>query len=80
LSLVYIHRLLGVALPQLPMETLRKTPEEAGNAAVAIGHFNILDLIMLIAVFDRARDLNVPVMVGASDGERGLWAFARSLQ
>jgi fructose-bisphosphate aldolase class II len=52
------------------MEPLRKTLEDANRGAVAIGHFNISDLATLKAVFEAARDLNVPVIVGASEGER----------
>jgi ketose-bisphosphate aldolase len=37
---------------------------------VAIGHFNISDLVTLKAIFEAARGLNVPVIVGASEGER----------
>jgi fructose-bisphosphate aldolase class II len=37
---------------------------------VAIGHFNISDLVTLKAVFEAARDLNAPVVVGTSEGER----------
>ena len=52
------------------MQTLRKILEQAEANAVAIGHFNISDLVTLKAVFEAARDLNVPVVVGASEGER----------
>jgi fructose-bisphosphate aldolase class II len=52
------------------MEALRKILEEADRNAVAIGHFNISDLATLQAVFEAARDLNVPVIVGVSEGER----------
>lgn len=52
------------------METLRKVLEQADRDAVAIGHFNISDLVTLKAVFDAARDLKVPVIVGVSEGER----------
>ncbi|MFY9529702.1 MAG: class II fructose-bisphosphate aldolase [Candidatus Acidiferrales bacterium] len=52
------------------METLRKILEQAETNGVAIGHFNISDLVMLKAIFEAARDLNVPVIVGASEGER----------
>jgi len=52
------------------MQTLRKVLEQAEANAVAIGHFNISDLVTLKAVFEAARDLNVPVVVGASEGER----------
>jgi len=52
------------------METLRKTLEQADANRVAIGHFNISDLVALKAVFEAARELKVPVIVGASEGER----------
>jgi fructose-bisphosphate aldolase class II len=52
------------------MDTLRKILEQAETNGVAIGHFNISDLVTLKAVFEAARDLNVPVIVGASEGER----------
>jgi fructose-bisphosphate aldolase, class II len=52
------------------METLRKILEQAETNGVAIGHFNISDLVALKAVFAAARDQNLPVIVGASEGER----------
>jgi fructose-bisphosphate aldolase class II len=52
------------------METLRKILEQAESNGVAIGHFNISDLVALKGIFEAARDLNVPVVVGASEGER----------
>jgi fructose-bisphosphate aldolase class II len=52
------------------MQTLHKILEQAEANAVAIGHFNISDLVTLKAVFEAARDLNAPVVVGTSEGER----------
>ena len=52
------------------METLRKTLEQAEANAIAVGHFNVSDLTILKAAFEGARELNVPVVVGASEGER----------
>lgn len=52
------------------METLRKILERADKNGVAIGHFNVSDSLTLRAVFESARDLKVPVVVGASEGER----------
>lgn len=52
------------------MQTLRTILQEAGTNGVAVGHFNISDLIALKAVFEAARDLKVPVVVGVSEGER----------
>lgn len=52
------------------METLRDILIQAGNRGVAVGHFNVSDLVLLRAVFGAARELDVPVIVGASEGER----------
>jgi len=52
------------------METLREVLHEARQNEVAVGHFNISDLAGLKAVFESARALGVPVIVGLSEGER----------
>jgi fructose-bisphosphate aldolase, class II len=52
------------------MQTLRDILEQAQQRGVAIGHFNVSDSVLLKAVFSAAQELNVPVMVGASEGER----------
>jgi fructose-bisphosphate aldolase, class II len=52
------------------METLRKILEQADTTGVAVGHFNISELVTLKAVFESARDLKVPVIIGVSEGER----------
>jgi fructose-bisphosphate aldolase, class II len=52
------------------MQQLRDVLNRAEVDRVAIGHFNVADLVLLKAVFDSARDWNVPVVVGASEGER----------
>lgn len=52
------------------MQRLQDALAKAEENAVAIGHFNIADLVLLKAVFGSARELNVPVLVGASEGER----------
>jgi fructose-bisphosphate aldolase class II len=52
------------------MQTLREVIEQTQQRGVAIGHFNISDLILLKAVVAAARELDVPVIVGASQGER----------
>ncbi len=52
------------------MHVLRNVLEQAEKRGVAIGHFNIADLVLLKAVFASAQELRVPVLVGASDGER----------
>jgi ketose-bisphosphate aldolase len=52
------------------MQVLRDVLEQAEKKGVAIGHFNIADLVLLKAVFASAQELKVPVLVGASEGER----------
>lgn len=52
------------------MKTLRETITEAEKNKVAIGHFNIADLVTLKAIFKAARDMGVPVVIGTSEGER----------
>jgi fructose-bisphosphate aldolase class II len=52
------------------MQRLRNILERSQQTGVAIGHFNVSDLTLLKAVFSAAHQLNVPVIVGASKGER----------
>src|SRR5262249_230496 len=52
------------------MESLRDLLEQAEKNGVAIGHFNVADLVLLKAVFASARELKVPVLIGVSEGER----------
>jgi fructose-bisphosphate aldolase, class II len=52
------------------MYNLRTVLEEAENRRVADGHFNVSDWVLLKAVFASAQELKVPVVVGASEGER----------
>ena len=52
------------------MKTLREVLGDARQNKVAVGHFNISDLAGLKAVFESARALHVPVLVGLSEGER----------
>jgi fructose-bisphosphate aldolase class II len=59
------------------VKKLIEVVQEAGKEGVAVGHFNIADLVLLKGVFEAAHELNVPVIVGASEGER---AFAGTRQ
>jgi fructose-bisphosphate aldolase class II len=52
------------------MTSLLEALRNAQENSVAIGHFNISDLVLLKAVFGAARELKVPVLVGLSEGER----------
>ena len=52
------------------MQNLREVLKHAQEEGVATGHFNIADLVLLKAVFAAAQEVDVPVLVGASEGER----------
>ena len=52
------------------MRDLGNALQLARETGVALGHFNVSDLVLLKAVFSSAQDLKVPVLVGASEGER----------
>jgi fructose-bisphosphate aldolase class II len=52
------------------MVSLRGVLERAQKNGVAVGHFNVADFVILKAVFASAQELKVPVIVGASEGER----------
>ena len=52
------------------MKTLRDVLVESEKSRTAVGHFNISDLVALKAVAEAARGLNVPAIVGVSEGER----------
>jgi fructose-bisphosphate aldolase, class II len=68
------------------MTSLLDALRSAQEKGVAIGHFNISDLVLLKAVFGGARELNVPVILGLSEGEREfvgtreIAAFVRTLR
>lgn len=52
------------------MKTLRETLKEAEEKRVAVGHFNISNLEGLWGIFRAARNLDLPVVIGVSEGER----------
>ncbi len=52
------------------MLPLREYIQEARNKGTAVGHFNISTLDGIWAVADAAQALNVPVIIGVSEGER----------
>src|ERR1700745_2246375 len=68
------------------MNSLRNLLQETQQSGTAVGHFNISDMVLLKAVFAAARELNVPVLVGLSEGEREFMgvrqiaAFVRKLR
>jgi len=57
------------------IKTLREYILEAHEDGKAIGHFNVANSEALMAVFNSARELNVPVIVGASEGERDFFGI-----
>lgn len=52
------------------MKTLRESIDEAKQKGVAIGHFNISTLDAVWAIVRAAEKLQVPVIIGVSEGER----------
>jgi fructose-bisphosphate aldolase, class II len=52
------------------MKTLPDSLQQAQRNRVALGHFNFSEFTALQAIVAAARELNVPVVVGVSEGER----------
>ena len=52
------------------MHSLSQLLTQSQLSGVAIGHFNVSDTVMLKSVFSSALELQVPLMVGVSEGER----------
>lgn len=52
------------------MDDIRSVLDHARESGVAVGHFNVSDLVLLKAVVLAAQELGFPVLVGASEGER----------
>lgn len=52
------------------MKTLKEYITEAKEKGVAVGHFNISNLEALKGIFEAAKKLNLPVIIGVSEGER----------
>jgi fructose-bisphosphate aldolase, class II len=53
------------------VETLRSVLTRLEKEGAALGHFNVADFVLLKAVLAAAAEIRVPVLVGASEGERG---------
>jgi len=52
------------------MKTLKEVIKEARDNGNAIGHFNISNIEGLWGIFNAARNVGVPVIIGVSEGER----------
>lgn len=55
------------------MKTLKQYILEAKEKGVAVGHFNVSNLEALHAIYESAKKLNVPVIIGVSEGERSFF-------
>jgi fructose-bisphosphate aldolase class II len=53
------------------MKTLREYILDAKARGVAIGHFNISNVEALHGIYNAAKKLNLPVIIGLSEGEEG---------
>lgn len=51
------------------MKTLREYIKEADEKGIAIGHFNISNLEALHGIYNAAKKLGVPVIIGMTEGE-----------
>ncbi len=51
------------------MKTLREYIQDADNRGVAVGHFNISNLEALWGIYNAAKKLDLPVIIGVSEGE-----------
>lgn len=52
------------------MQSLREAVEEARDAHIGVGHFNVSDSNQFNAVLEASKNTALPVIVGASEGER----------
>jgi len=59
------------------MKTLREVIAEAQEKKVAVGHFNISNIEGFWAVVRAAKNLNVPAIIGVSEGERAFIGVAQ---
>ena len=53
----------------MKIKTLREYINEANEKNIAIGHFNISNIEALHGIYNAAKKLNVPVIIGVSEGE-----------
>ncbi len=51
------------------IRSLREYIQEASEKGVAIGHFNISNIEALHGIYNAAKKLNLPVIIGVSEGE-----------
>lgn len=61
------------------MESYREILKEAEENKVAIGHFNISNIAASKAIMNSARELNVPILIGLSEGERDYFGIHQAV-
>ena len=61
------------------IQTLRDAVAWAEENKVALGHFNFSDSEQLWAIFNAARELNLPIVVGLSEGERKFFGVRQAV-
>ena len=55
------------------MDSLRTILTRLEKQGAALGHFNVADLVLVKSVLAAAAEIGVPVMIGASEGERAFF-------
>ena len=60
------------------MKNLLQIIKEAENNKIAIGHFNISECVALKGIFKAAQELNLPVIIGLSEGEQNFMGTKRA--
>lgn len=58
---------------------LKQVLEDARENKRAVGHFNIANLEVLRGIFNAAKKLNLPVIIGVSEGERDFIGIKQSV-
>lgn len=61
------------------MKSLKETLYEAKEKGVGIGHFNATTVEMVQGIFQSAQSLNVPVVIGFSEGERDFFGVRQAV-
>ena len=62
------------------MQSLSDVLAQSQKRGTAVAHFNISDLVLLKAVFAAAKELKLPVIVGASEGERAFMGVRQTAE
>lgn len=61
------------------IKTLREYVLEADQKGVAIGHFNISNLEAFHGIYNAAKKLNLPIIIGVTEGEENFIGIAESV-